>query len=208
MPKVTSRQKWKAEVELEVSRPALSVQYIEKGAGSKKKRYLVPTDWLDPDGNIVWDVGKKLKGWLKEQVATMKTSWKDRIQYGIVCKSLPEPGYVPIAKLEDISPSRNWHTFSKTDQYDLNDLPEPNVELIRTEKGMTIFAFHYVISKLIIVKAVIYGFAYGVTPEVVEGWLRDLGDIKGLGDMHNSSAGYGCFQLKEFKLLEEKEIAF
>ena len=207
MPKVTARRKWKAEVELEVFRPALSVQYIEKGAGSQKKRYLVSTDWLDTDGNIVWDVGKKVKGWLKEQVGTMKVSWKDRIQYGLVCKSLPEPGYVKIATLKDIAPARNWHTFSKAEGYDLNELPEPNVEVIQTDRG-SVFGLHYVLSNPITVKCIIYCFAYGVTPQVVEGWLRDLGEIKGLGDMHNSSAGYGCFNVKNFEVLEDKEINF
>jgi len=207
MPKVTSRRKWKAEVELEIDRLALSGQYVEKGRGSKKKRYLVPTDWLD-EGKIMLDVGKRVKGWLKEQVATMKSSWKSRIQYGIVCKSLPEPGYVPIATLKDISPARNWDSFRHKEEYELNGLPQPNVEVILTEKKTSVFAFHYVLSKPVTVKCVIYGFAYGVTPENVEGWLRELGEIKGLGDMHNSSAGYGCFQVKEFKILEDKEINF
>jgi len=196
-----------AKVELEVFKPALSVQYVEKGTGSSKKRHLVPTDWLDGNGNIVWDVGKKVKGWLKEQVATMKSSWKERIQYGVVCKSLPEPGYVKIATIKDIAPPRNWHTFSNTDQYDLNDMPEPNVEVVKTDRG-SVFAFHYVLLNPITVKCLIYSFAYGVTPKVVEGWLRDLGEIKGIGDMHNSSAGYGCFTVKAFEVLEDKEIAF
>lgn len=208
MPRVTARRKWKAEVELEVERPALSVQYIEKGRGSQKKRFLTPTDWLDENGNIVWDVGKKLKGWLKEQISTMKTSWKDRIQYGVVCKSLPTPGYVPIANLKDIAPSRNWDSFQHKERYDLNDLPEPNVELVITDRGTSIFALHYVIKTPITVKALIYGFAYGVTPENVEQWMRELGEIKGLGDMHNSSAGYGCFNVKKFEILEDKEIDF
>lgn len=207
MPKVTARKKWKAEVELKVFRPALSVQYVEKGTGSSVKRCLVPTDWLDDDGNIVWDVGKKVKGWLKEQVATMKSSWKDRIQFGLICKSLPEPGYVKIATLKDIAPARNWKTFSKADLYDLNKLPEPNVEMIQTDRG-SIFAFHYVLLNPITVRFLIYCFAYGTTPQVVEGWLRELGEVKGLGDMHNSSAGYGCFTVNSFKVLEDKEINF
>lgn len=208
MPRVTARRKWKAEVELEIERIALNCQYIEKGRGSQKKRHLVPTDWLDEDGNIVWDVGKRVKGWLKEQVATMKKSWKERVQYGIVAKSLPQPGYVPIATIKNLAPSRNWHTFRKQGEYELGELPEPNFELIRTEKGASVFALHYVLNKPITVKCHIYGFAYGITPENVEQWMRELGIIKGLGDMHNSSAGYGCFTVKNFKVLEDKEIDF
>lgn len=208
MPKVTARRKWKAEVELEIDRLALSCQYVEKGRGSQTKRCLAATDWLDEDGKIVWDVGKRVKGWLKEQITTMKSSWKDRAQYGVVVKSLPTPGYVPIATLMDIAPSRNWSSFQRAGDYDLNNLPKPNVELIITDKGTSVFALHYVLSKPVTVRCTIYGFAYGITPEVVEGWLRDLGEIKGLGDMHSSSASYGCFTVKRFEVIEDKEIAF
>lgn len=207
MPKVTARSMWHAEAELEIDRLALSVQYIEKGKGSKKKRYLVPTDWLDED-KIVFDAGKRLKGWLKEQVATMKSSWKDRIQYGVVCKSLPNAGYVPIAELKDIAPSRNWISFQHKDEYDFNGLPEPNVEVVITDRGTSVFALHYVLNHPITVKVAIYSFAYGIRPENVEEWLTTLGKIKGLGDMHNSSAGYGCFEVKSFNIVEEKELSF
>lgn len=209
MPKVTARNMWHAEVELEVERIALSVQYDERGKGSVKKRYLVPTDWLDVDKKtIMFDAGKRLKGWLKEQVATMKTSWKDRIQYGVVCKSLPTAGYIPIASLEDIAPARNWHTFPHREDYDLNGLPEPNVEVVLTAEGRSIFALHYVLKKPVTVKVAIYSFAYGVRTEIVEEWLKVLGVVKGLGDMHNSSAGYGTFTIKSFKMAEEKELNF
>jgi hypothetical protein len=197
---------WRAEVELEIERLALAVQYVEKGSGSKKKRYLTPTDWLDGD-QIVLDVGKRLKGWLKEQVMTMKTSWRDKIQYGVVCKSLPQAGYVPIAELKDIAPSRNWDSFQYKDEYDLNGLPKPNVEVIITDRG-SIFALHYVLNKPITVKSAIYCFAHGVNSESVEEWLRSLGQVKGLGDLHNSSAGYGTFKVNSFKLVEEEELAF
>jgi hypothetical protein len=208
MPKITARKMWAAEVELEISRLALSVQYIEKGSGSRAKRVLVPTDWLNEKGEIVFDIGKRLKGWLKEQVMTMKPTWRDKVQYGIVCKSQPNPGYVPIATLKDIEPSRNWGSFQHKDEYDLNGLPEPNVETILTRDGRSVFSFHYVLNKPITCKATIYCFAGGITPESVEEWLKTLGKFKGLGDLHNTSAGYGTFEVKSFKLLEEKEITF
>jgi hypothetical protein len=197
---------WAAEVELEIQRLALSVQYVERGVGSKAKRVLVPTDWLNGD-NIMLDVGKRLKGWLKEQVMTMKTTWRDKIQHGVVCKSLPTAGYIPIAKLKDIEPSRNWSSFQHKDEYDLNGLPEPNVEVIQTDRG-SVFSFHYVLDKPVTARAVIYCFASGITAQSVEEWLRTLGKVKGIGDLHNSSAGYGTFEVKSFKLIEEKEITF
>ena len=209
MPKVTARKVWKAEAELEINRLALSCQYIEKGRGSSKKRFLVATDWLDKDGEtILWDVGKRLKGWLKQQIATMKTSWKDRIQYGMICKSTPKAGYVPIAKLTDIEPSRNWHSFQHAEDYTLNGLPEPNVEVIMTEQKRSIFAMYYVLKEPIKLKVQIFSYAYGVYPEIVEEWLRTLGSIHGLGDLHNSSEGFGCFHVLDFKVVEDKELAF
>jgi len=209
LPKVTARKVWKAEVELEIERLALSCQYVEKGQGSSKKRFLVATDWLDKDKQtIVWDSGKRLKGWLKQQIATMKSSWKDRIQYGIICKSTPQAGYVPTANIKDIEPSRNWHSFQHAEDYDLNGLPEPNIEVIMTEQKRSIFAMYYVLNKQIKVKVEIYSYAYGIYPEIVEEWLRTLGSIHGLGDMHNSSEGFGCFKVLDFKVVEEKKLNF
>ncbi|GAI27424.1 unnamed protein product, partial [marine sediment metagenome] len=142
-----------------------------------------------------------------EQVATMKTSWKERIQYGVVCKSLPNIGYVPIATLEDIAPTRNWDNFNHKDDYNLNGLPKPNVDLVMLE-GRSAFTFHYVLKKPVRVKASIYSFAYGVNPSIVKDWLKQLGEIKGLGDKHNSSEGYGCFTVKAFNVVKDTEIAF
>jgi len=210
MPKIESRKRWDAEVEVEIENLALAVQYVEAGRGSEQKRYLVPTDWLAEDKEtIVFDVGKRLKGWLKEVVATMKPSMKDRVQYGIAVKSLPKVGHVPIAKLSDIRPSKTWHSFAKKDIYDLNKLPEPDVEVILTQDKMksTIFALHYVLNKPVTAKAVIYCLGVsGLHPTSIQQWLEMLGSLKGLGDMHN--AGYGCFTVKSFKVIKEVELKF
>ena len=209
MPRIESRKVWQAEVELAISRLALSVQYVEKGIGSQRKRCLTATDWLDKDGQtIILDVGKKLKGWLKEVVGTMKQSAKDKIQYGLVSKSLPQPGYIPIAKITDIASSTNWASFQHVGEYDLHGLPEPNVEVMQTPDKRTIFALHYVLDKVITVKATIYCFAHGISAESVKDWLETLGPVKGLGDLHSSSAGYGTFTLKSFVLKGERELHF
>ena len=208
MPKISGRQMWCAEVDLVIHRIALSAQYIEKGKGSTIKRFLVATDWLDTDKRtVMFDVGKRLKGWLKEQVMTMKPSLRDRIQYGVICKSLPETGFNPIATIDDFMPSRNWESFKGYDQYDLNGLPAPNVECIQTQKGMSIFAMHYVIKKDVEVKARIYCFAQ-IPVSAMESWLKTLGQVKGLGDKHNSSEGYGCFDVKDFHQVSELELNF
>jgi len=209
MPRVAPRSVWHVETELEIERLALSVQYIEKGQGSKLRRCLVPTDWLAEDKKtIVWNAGKRLKGWLKETVATMKPSWRDKIQYGVVCKSLPNAGYNPIATISDIAPSRTWQTFQRKDEYDLNGLPEPEVEVIITERGQSIFAMHYVLAKPVKVGVTIYGFAQGIHWQTIKEWMQKLGEIRGLGDKHSSSEGYGTFKVLKFKKIKEEEISF
>lgn len=209
MPKVSSRNVWHAEVELEICRLALSVQYMERGLGSKKKRILIPTDWLDKDGQtIIFDLGKRLKGWLKAFIASSKKSMVDTVQHGVICKSLPQAGYIPIATLNDIQHSRTWHSFPHRGEYDLNGLPEPEVEPIQTKIGTMIFSMWYVLGKPIVAKAMIYSFAYGIRPEAVENWLRVVGEIKGLGDKHSSSEAYGCFTVKNFRLVNEQELSF
>ncbi len=205
--KIETRRKWTVIAELEITRPALSVQYVDKGTRSQKKRHFCPTDWLVNDTDIVWNVGKKMKGWIKEQVTTMKKSMADSVQYGIVCKSLPKAGYVKIAELSDIAPSRNWASFNNKDEYVLGDLPEPNVELVQTKTGSA-FTFHYVIGTPVLVKTKIHGFAHNITPEALKNWMENLGEIKGLGDRHNSSEGYGTFTLKSYEIVEDMQIQF
>jgi len=191
-----------------VLRRSEAAQYIEVGRGSAKKRKVVPTDWLDKDGEtIIWNPGKRLKGWLKDVVATLKSSWRNKVQYGMICKSLPNPGYVPIAKITDIEPSKDWHSFPHAEDYDLGGLPEPNVEVVVLDRG-SIFALHYVINKPVIVQAEIFCFARGINAENVKDWMETIGSYKGLGDLHNSSEGYGCFKVKKFEVKEEKTIHF
>jgi hypothetical protein len=210
MPKVEARIRWDAEVELQIENMALAAQYIEKGHGSENKRYLTATDWLDQDGKtIVLDVGKRLKGWLKEVVKTMKPTMADRVNYGLAVKSLPTPGYVPVASIDQIRASKSWKTFQHKDKYVLNGLPEPEVEVIVTKdpKKPSIFALHYVLEKPVTTKAVIYCLgATGFRPDAVKGWLETLGPLKGLGDLHNS--GFGYFTVKDFKVVNEVELKF
>lgn len=210
MPRIsaTSRQRWDAEVDLVIHKIALSAQYVERGKGTATRRYLVATDWLDTDKKtVIFDVGKRLKGWLKEQIFTLKPSLRDKIQFGVICKSLPETGFNAIATIEDFEPSRSWESFKDANKYDLNGLPAPNVECIQTQTKTSIFAMHYVIHKDVEVKARIYCFAQ-IADSAMESWLKTLGQIKGLGDKHNSSEGYGCFDVKDFHMIKTEEINF
>lgn len=207
MPKVEPREVWKARAKLRIQGLALALQYVERGRGSKIKRHIAPTDWLAKDGEtILIDVGKKLKGWFKEQMKTLKPSMVPKLQYGLVCKSLPTSGFVPIAKLSNISKETNWDTFAEKESYELGDLPKPNADFVVTPDGRNVTSCYYVLENPIEVEVVIQSFAAGVHPDAVKDWLESLGPIRGLGDKH--SAGFGTFELLEFKEVERKELTF
>jgi hypothetical protein len=200
--KAEPRTVWEADVTLSVEKIALAAQYVESGKGSQTKRNLVATDWLDHDKKtIIFDTGKRLKGWFKEQALTLGGQTKrDLLSYGVICKSLPKSGFAPIANISEIAKSRTWESFSHKDDYVLGTLPAPEVEVIITEHG-SIFSLYYVLEKPIDLQARIFSFARGLGPDLVKDWLQKLGEAKGLSDKHNSSAGYGTFILKEWKFL-------
>ncbi|MCL4518348.1 MAG: hypothetical protein M1587_04040 [Thaumarchaeota archaeon] len=204
------RKVWQAEVTLDVHRLALGVQYVEVGKGSQKKRNLIPQDWLAPDRQtIIFDVGKHVKGWLKDQGFSLGGQLKrDALNYGVICKTLPTSGYAKVAKLSDIAPSHTWESFIKKGDYVLNSLPEPEVEAVLTKEGKSIFALFLVLGKDVEMKARIHSFARGIDHDLIQNWLTELGPIKGLGDKHNSSSNFGTFDVKEFKFLGERDLKY
>jgi len=60
--------------------------------------------WLKD--NILFDSGKRMKGWIKEQIKTMKPSLADKLRYSLSGNSIDGKntifGHVPIATLDDI----------------------------------------------------------------------------------------------------------
>ena len=217
MAKIEKRDVWRAEVTLELSRIAFAAQYEERGKGSERKRYIIPTNWLADDGKtLLFDVGKRLKGWIKEVVLTTKPSLAKKIQYGLFAKSLPKPGLNPLqlvengkyATLDDIAPSKTWKNFQYKDLYELGSFPEPEVEhLISGTTGTSIFRQFYVLEKNVIAKANIFCLAQ-ISPNVIESWLREIGEYKGLGDCHSAPECYGTFTVRDFHTIEEKKIVF
>ena len=207
MPKVESREVWVARAKLKINRLALALQYVEKGAGSRKKRHIIATDWLDADGKtITIDVGKKLKGWFKEQMKTLKPSMVTRIQYGVSCKGLPNGGYIRVATIDDVAPSKSWASFRSRENYELNGMLEPEAEFVITVDGRTAESIYYVLKNPVEVEVEIKSFASGVNSNAVEDWLKTLGPMKGIGDKHNS--GFGTFELLNFEVTERKELTF
>jgi len=209
LPKVESRDVWKAKAKLRLHRVAFSMQYKEIGRGTVKKRHVLPTGWLDQDGKtILFDVGKRLKGWLKEQMMTVTPSLVPRIQYGVMCKSLPQAGMVPVATVEDVAPSRSWGSFKDADNYELNGMPEPEAEFLISKDGRSVSCLYYILKKPIEVEVEIQCFASGVRSEAVKNWMETLGTAKGLGDKHNVSEGFGTFDVLNYEVTERKELTF
>jgi len=209
MPKVESRDVWKAKAKLRLNRVAFSLQYKEVGHGTAKRRIVIPTGWLGQDGKTIrFDVGKRLKGWLKEQMTTVKPSLVPRVQYGVVCRSLPKVGMVQVATIDDVAPSRTWASFKDAENYDLDGKPEPEAEFLISKDGRSVSALYYVLGKPIEVEVEIQSFANGVRSEAVENWLRTLGSMKGLGDKHNVSEAFGTFEVLSYEVTERKELKF
>lgn len=151
------------------------------------------------DGQVVFDAGKKFRGWIKEQARTIKPSAYEAIQYGFKSFSLPQAGEVPIAKAEEIVGADDFPEKFK-DSYELaKDMPYPFMETIMIKEAKTTrstFAFHYLLPKAVKVKIKIFCFARNVSPEVVQDMMEKLGPYTGLGDRH--SQGQGTFKLVSF----------
>jgi hypothetical protein len=71
---------WSGEVELEVSNIAFNVDYDERKEGARIIRTFRPN--FIKNGEVFWDPGLKLRGWIKEQVKTIKPSSFESVQYG------------------------------------------------------------------------------------------------------------------------------
>jgi hypothetical protein len=197
MPKAAPRQMWRNDVTLTVEELTFAAQY-EEGKGSAP-RILRDTGWLDADGKtLLLDVGKRLKGWMKEQARTLGGETKsDAIRMGLSIQSLPAPGLVRLpATVADFRPSRSWDHFQKREQYKLNGFPAPEVEVISAIDGSPRFALSYTLGKSVDISARIFCFVPSLDWERVENWLTVLGQVKGLGDRHNDSAAYGRFAVK------------
>lgn len=217
MPKIETRDTWKVKIGLEIERIAFSAQYIEKGKGTEKKRHLVPTGWLaDDQKTLLWDVGKRLKGWVGEVILTVKPSLKDKIRFGMFIHSLPKTGLNTIqikgekrvATIDDFAPSHSWKEFVNADVYETNHLPKPEVaHLLSGTTGQSVFSLYYVLDKTMVTEMEVFCFVQ-IPAEAVKSWLEMMGEYKGLGDLHNAPEGYGTFHVNKFEVIEEGKIKF
>jgi hypothetical protein len=189
---------WEAEVELEISNVAFTIPYDERRVGSRAIRTFKPR--CIKDGKVLFDVGKKLRGWIKEQVRTVKPSAFEAVQYGFKAFSLPEAGEVPIADAKELIGDDDFPEKFRSEYEVPNGLPYPFMETIMIKDSKSIkstFSFYYVLPKAVRVKAKLFCFARNITPEVVKDLMDKLGGYTGLGDRH--AHGYGNFRVISFK---------
>lgn len=198
MPRAKLNEFWEGEAELEVQNIAFMVPYDERTVGARKIRKFRP-EFLK-DGQVMFDAGKKFRGWIKEQARTIKPSAYEAIQYGFKSFSLPQAGEVAIAKAEELVGTEDFPEKFK-DEYEVpNGMSYPFMETILVKDAKAVrstFGFYYLLPKAVKVKIKIFCFARNVTAEVVQDMMEKLGPYTGLGDRH--SQGRGTFKLVNFK---------
>lgn len=208
MPRAKIPEYWEAVAELEIENIAFTVPYDETGKGSRKIRTFRP-DFLDKDGKVMFDVGRKLRGWMKQTVGTIKPSAGDVIRYGFKAYSFPDGGGVPIANKGELigASDDDFPESFKKDYNSPSGLPFPCREtIVVKEAGKTrsTFSFHYVLPKKVRVKVKMFCFGRNITADGVRDLMTKLGEFTGLGDM--SSQGYGHFKVLKFDEIAKGEL--
>ena len=206
---------WEANAKIQVLEApglALSVQSIEKRGGIKKERYYEFnfSGWLNKDGKIVFDSGKRLRGWFKQQSRTIRPTLGEALQYGLRCLSTPHPGSIEIAEptglkgtnKEDVSDTlQNAYRMPENS----DSFPYPIKEAFTTGHGKdmrSVFSFFYVLPMNIELEVKLISFARNFTPEMAEWMLKKLGCVSGIGDKYSN--GHGLFELVSFDATSEK----
>jgi hypothetical protein len=212
--KAEPTQYWEVEAELEVFTPlGFSVMIDEYKEKTKKiKEVRVDNFVMEVDGKqmVCFDTGKRLKGWIRQTLATVKGKASvitDRSQHGLWCKSQPDVGFVPIAELSELKGMTRPDNVTR----DLT-LPEglevyPHHEYGLADGGKRSFtAFFYTLPPPRKLNASITSFVKGIDPDFIQDLCNTIGQHAGLGDRH-SQAGMGLFKLLNWDMKENRQIA-
>ncbi len=202
MPALKPAYFWEAQVELEVTNLAFSLQTKDEGIGATKKR-IFSADWMR-DGKVVFNPSQRVAGWLRKQLPLLRSSYKEQVN---AIKTFPADGaslWQPIAEAKELVGS------DKAPEDNLEypkGLAYPNKQhiVVSDARGGTRSTTTYwlILPHSILIKVKILSFARSITPEMVEEALRELGRATGIGDKH--SQGYGTFEVKSFKA-EQKRL--
>lgn len=212
--KATPQFFWEAEATIKtLATPgiAFAVQTKERKEAIKGSKFYEFSfeEWTDGNGKIEFDVGKRLRGWMKTTAKTVRPSLGDVMQYGLRCLSMPTIGAIEIADVKELEGMKGEPDADLVRGYRLpekSDLPYPKKEafVVGSGKDMrSVFSFHYVLPVEKELQVKIISFARNFTPEMARWMLTKFGKVQGLGDRY--AQGFGLFELVDFEF-ETEEI--
>jgi hypothetical protein len=212
--KAEPTQYWEAEVELQVfTQLGFSVMIDEfKEKSVKIKEVRMDNFVYEHDGKqmVCFDIGKRLKGWIRQTLATVKGKSSvitDRSQHGLWCKSKPDVGFIPIAELSELQGMTRPDNVTRELKLPEGMTVYPQHEYGLADGGKRSFtAFFYTLPPPRILHASITSFVKGIDPDFIKDLCETIGQHAGLGDRH-SQAGMGLFKVNSWDMKEERQIA-
>jgi hypothetical protein len=199
---------WKASVEIEASNIAFATAVIvhRKGMRIDSIEIAEHQSWLK-DSNILFDSGKRIKGWIKEQVKTMKPSLADKLRYSLSGNSINDNniifGHVPIGTLDDIGGLQEFESdveCKKPDKFETYPFKNTFVG----ENKQYVNNYYYTLPKQAHLKSEIFCWTKDFSHKDCKTILETFGSGMGIGDMH--SQGFGKFKLLNFNVIQEGDI--
>lgn len=212
--KATPQFFWEAEAKIKIlTTPGLAfaLQTKERKEAIKGTKFYEfdTAEWMNDGGEVVFDVGKRLRGWFKTTAKTVRPSLGDTLQYGLRCLTMPTIGTIAIAKTKELEGMKGEPDVDLAKGYRLPEksgLPYPKKEAFVVGSGKemrSVFSFHYVLPVEKELQVKIISFARNFTPEMAKWMLTKFGKVQGLGDRY--AQGFGLFDLVEFEF-ETEEI--
>lgn len=214
MAKKVTQYFWEADAKIRIlESPGLAFSVQTKRKKDQKSGgtffEFVLDEWMNGD-NIYLDVGKRLRGWFKQQAKTVRPSLADSLQYGLRCLSKPNPGFIKVGSVGELEGMSSEPDEDLARNYRLpesmnGNLPYPVKDTFVTGTGKdmrSVFSFMYILPKPVELEVRLISFARNFTPEMAKWMLEKLGRVQGIGDKF--SQGYGIFELVEFNSNSEE----
>lgn len=209
MAKLEKSHYWKAVAEIQATNIAFStyISVHRKGMRVDSVELVSSQSWLK-DTDIMFDVGKRMKGWIKEQVKTMKPSLGDKLRFSLAANSISLENKVifgqvkigDIKELSGLSKAPTEEEFKKPDMF--TTYPFKNVFVGENKRYVN--SYYYILPKDVKLKAELFCWTKDFTPKDCKAMLETFGSGIGIGDLHTQ--GYGKFQLLNFEVISEGDI--
>jgi hypothetical protein len=208
--------KWEATIKIRVHKIAFSTPYdqeVYRGPRTFNPEWLKEVE--DDAGRkiykVFWNPGKRLKGWIVEQSATLYGTRSDkstRMKSGLFVKTIGYEEEVPIANAVDLIGDTRFRPDEKGiiecegAKYILGKLPVfPKHEFVKvrlsSKKTESKASFWVELLNPIDVELRVTCWAKGINPADIKKMLEEIGPNIGLGDKHALGQN-GLFDLIEF----------